>query len=249
MREISAIDAQANAVAISQIVFSNDGDGSHLDGYCDKLLETSERRQSLKLLEDAVSRIKRGDEPASAIKFRLGNNLSRTRGRQSTKGLNEYVKSVETHLDDVRNGRVKPVVPSYIEKLDAAIGGLQPTLILVGAEPGVGKTALFSTGIDLQAKNGHKPFVASLEDEPSFLAYRVMANDSGVGQTDLRFTKLTDKDYQKVLKSDKDAEAYRDNIRIVDGSITGMRIEDLVSSINDAIVNEGCDSVWIDHLG
>lgn len=91
--------------------------------------------------------------------------------------------------------------------------------------------------VDLQAKNGHKPFVASLEDGPSWLAYRSMSNDSGVNQFDLRFVKLSDAKYQQVLKSNRNADKYRDNIRIIDGSITGMRIEDLVSSANDAIVN------------
>jgi predicted ATP-dependent serine protease len=49
-----------------------------------------------------------------------------------------------------------------MKKLDSALGGLQPTLILLGAEPGVGKSALMASLVDLQAKNGHKPFVASL---------------------------------------------------------------------------------------
>lgn len=249
VREISAINPQANALAISQIATSPDGDGSHLDGYCSKLLETSERRKSLKLLQDAAARIKRGDEPASSIKFKLSNSLLRTRGRQVTKSLNEYVKQAEQHLEDVRQGKVKPVIPCYMKKLDSALGGLQPTLILLGAQPGVGKSALMASLVDLQAKNGHKPFVASLEDGPSWLAYRSMSNDSGVNQFDLRFVKLSDAKYQQVLKSNRNADKYRDNIRIIDGSITGMRIEDLVSSANDAIVNEGCDSVWIDHLG
>lgn len=248
-REISSIIPNGNVLAIASSVSTNDGFGSFVDGYCDKLLEVSERRQTLKQLEDAQKRILSGSEPPSAIKFRLSNSLLRTRGRQTTKGLNHYVEGVQKHIQDVRQGKVKPVIPFYIKKMDDAVGGLQPTLILIGAQPGVGKSALIASCVDLQARNGHKPFVASLEDEPSWMAWRFISNSTGVNQFDLRFTKLGSTPYEKILKSNKDLQKYRDNIRVVDGSITGMRIQDLISSINDAIVNQGCDSVWIDHLG
>lgn len=248
-REILAIDPQANALALAGNVNSGKDHGLYLEGYYEKLVEISDRRASYRLIEDAMERVKEGKEPASAVKFRLANSLQRTRGRKQTKSLNHYVNEVMSHVDDVRNGKSKPVIPTYIKDLDLAIGGWQPTLTLVGAEPGVGKSALFVTGIDLQARNGHKPFVASLEDSPEFMAYRVISKHSTINQFDLRFTKLGHESYKKIQNSNKDADKYRENIRVVDGSEVGMRIEDLVSSANDAIINEGCDSVWIDHLG
>lgn len=248
-RELTGIDKNCNAAQVSQVIVSDDAHGSYLDGYCDKLIEISERRQALKLIEDAQKRLLNGSDSASSVKFKLSHSLSRTRGRKQSESLNRYVIKAEQHIKDVRDGKIKPVIPTYLKKLDAQIGGWQPTLILIGAEPGVGKSALIATGVDLQAKNGHKPYVATLEDPPDFLAWRLVSNDSGMNQSDLRFRKVGTQQLEKIQAKNKELDKYREQIRVMDGSDHPMRIEDLVSSINDAIVNEGCDSVWIDHAG
>lgn len=237
------------AVVVASILDGHQMIGAASEGLRDQLLELSDRRRTAKLLEDASKRIAYGSEDPAKIRFKLGNALQHTRGRRHSKGLDEYVNEVESHLKAVRDGTAPPVIPWYIPRLDAAIGGVQPTLILVGAEPGVGKSALIASAVNLQARHGHKPFVASLEDSPSWLAYRVVSNDSQKNQFDLRFAKMGHYEFEELVKKNETMKEQRSRIRVVDGSETGMKIEDLVSSINDAIVNEGCDSVWIDHLG
>lgn len=91
--------------------------------------------------------------------------------------------------------------------------------------------------------------MVTLEDPPDWLAYRCVSNDTKVNQFELRFQKIGSGLFDEIQKSNHKMEEYRKNIRIIDGSDSGMRIEDLISSIKDAIVNEGCDSVWVDHLG
>ena len=232
-----------------RIVMSQEGGGAGIHGYSERLIEISERRKQKKLLESAIARLQNPGISASEVRFSLVGSLQRTRGRIQTKGLDEYAADVEKHLEDVRSGRIKPVTPWYIPRLDSIIGGLQPTLILVGAEPGVGKSALFASAVNLQAKNGHKPFVASLEDEPSWLAWRLVSNETQQDQFKMRFSKLSASDFGLIQESNRKSALTRSNIRVIDGSNGGMKIEDLVSSIDDAIVNEGCDSIWIDHLG
>lgn len=80
------------------------------------------------------------------------------------------------------DGKIPPVNPWYIPKLDSEIGGLQHTLTLIGAEPGVGKSALIASGVNLQAANGHRPLVVTLEDPPDWLAYRCVSNDTKINQ-------------------------------------------------------------------
>lgn len=237
------------AANITKAVLSSDGAGGFVDGYCDQLLEVAERRESLRLLEAARTELASGKSAASAVKFKLSNSLLRTRGRKATTGLDEHVRDLEKHIADVAAGRVKPVNPWYIPELDKAIGGIQRTLTLIGAEPGVGKSALIASGVNLQAKNGHRPLVVTLEDPPDWLAYRCVSNDTGINQFELRFTKIGNGTFEDIGKSNAAMEQYRKNIRIIDGSDCGMRIEDIISSIKDAIINEGCDSVWLDHMG
>lgn len=247
-REISTL-FQGQGLQLSQAVISADGSGSHVDGYCDKLLEISERRQTARLLEDASKRILSGTQATAEVKFKLSNSLIRTRGRKPTRGLDEYCQEVEQHIQDVADDKIKPVTPWYIPGLDKEIGGLQRTLTLIGAEPGVGKSALIVSGVNLQAAHGHKPLVACLEDPPDFIAWRIMSFDSKTNQFDLRFVKLGNGKIQTIREINKKQAEVRKHIRTIDGSTNPMKIEDLVSSITDSIVNEGSDSVWIDHLG
>jgi replicative DNA helicase len=248
VREISKFNRDT-AVSIVKNILTDNGSGGFVDGYCDKLMEVSERRESIRLLDDAKNRLLTGAGAASEVKFRLSNSLLRTRGRKATTGLDQHVRELEQHVRDVASGKIPPVNPWYIPKMDQEIGGLQHTLTLIGAEPGVGKSALIASGVNLQAMHGHRPLVVTLEDPPDWLAYRCVSNDTKVNQFELRFTKIGNGLFDSIQKSNADMEKYRKNIRVIDGSDSGMSIEDLVSSIKDAIVNEGCDSVWIDHAG
>jgi replicative DNA helicase len=222
-------------------------DGYHhesADGLCSLLRDLADKRQTSRQLEDSLARLKSGAD-VYEVKARVTNHLSKTRGRKATKSLDDYVSGAIEHVENVRAGKVKPVIPTYIKELDKAIGGWQNTLVMIGAEPGVGKSALIATGVHLQAANGHKPLVISLEDEPTWLAWRLMSHQTKINQFDMRFQKLGDFDFAAV-KGQKGA--YK-NIRVIDGSTGGMRIEDVISSATEGIVSDGCDSIWIDHAG
>jgi len=223
--------------------------GPSLEGYWKQLVACSERRSTAKLLEEAIQDVTTGRSDPSDVRFRLSARLQRTRGTKQTRGLDEYVDDVENHVGEVISGKVKKVLPWGIDSLDENLGGLQPTLILIGAEPGVGKSALIASAVSRQAKLGNKPFVASLEDEPSWLAWRLVSDDSQLNQFDLRYNHVTKEAFGLMRGSNDALREERKRIRVCDGSISGIRIEDLVSTMNDAILNEGCDSIWIDHLG
>lgn len=247
----SARFAEGTGVESVRIVTGPDsaGSGHGLSGYAERLMEITERRKQKRLLESAIQKLSNPSISSSEVRFNLVGSLQRTRGRIQTKGLDEYAEQVESHLDDVMAGRVKPVIPWFIPRLDDAIGGLQPTLIMIGAEPGVGKSALLASAVNLQANNGHRPLIASLEDEPSWLAWRLVSNSTQKNQFDMRFKKMSTGELSFVKQSNEQQKKIRSHIRVIDGSNGGVKIEDLISSIDDAIVNEGCDSVWIDHAG
>ena len=72
-----------------------------------------------------------------------------------------------------------------------------------------------------------------------------MSHKTKINQFNLRFQKLSETDFSNV-KSQKGS--YK-NIRTIDCSVGGMRIEDIVSSATEAITVDGCDSIWLDHAG
>lgn len=225
-------------------VLANSYHPESVDGLCALVRDLSDKRQTMRQLEDSIARLKSGSD-VYEVKARVTNHLSKTRGRKSSKSLDDYVETAVAHVDNVRAGKVKPVTPTYIKELDKAIGGWQNTLVMIGAEPGVGKSALIATGVHLQAANGHRPLVISLEDEPTWLAWRLMSNKTNINQFDMRFQKLSDFDYAAV----KNQRGLYKDIRVIDGSVGGMRIEDVVSSAIEGVTVDNCDSIWVDHAG
>lgn len=250
LRELDGKIQNGRLLAVINSILK-DCEGWAAEGYLEIVLKTADRRSAARLIDEARSAIDRADADPIVIKDKLINGLHSTRGSLKSVGLDKYVEKVYNHLRSVTDGKVKPVIPTYIRSLDSVIGGLQPTLTLVGAEPGVGKSALFAALVHNQAKSGHRPFIASLEDEPTWLAYRLMSADSGVDQTSMRFTRISQFDLLKLQESDLKEKEHRSRIRVVDGSEFGMRIEDLLASMTEAVSNEDqkCDSFWIDHLG
>lgn len=247
-RELQKTSPKSMKLTLAITSESSDVSGEWAAGYLTRLIDVSERRRLHRLLTEMTVGLEQG-KPAGETKMRLSSQARQTRGTVKTIGLDSIVEGVEAHLQQVADGKVEPVLPWYIHGLDKALGGLQKTLILIGAEPGVGKSALMAAGVQLQARNGHKPFVASLEDEPSWLAWRLVSSDSKIDQFKMRFVKLADSTLTGIKKENRDRKEERSRIRVVDGSEGGLRIDDLCSSIEHAIDEEGCDSVWIDHLG
>lgn len=222
-REIATIAGDRAATITKTVISSGDG-GGLVDGYLSKLLAVSERRQAIQLLDDAKQKLVKGFAQPNEVKYKLSQSLFRTRGRKATSGLDEHVKGVEDDVVNNASGKSSPVLPWYIPSLDKALGGLQKTLIIIGAEPGVGKSALIASGVSLQAKNAHRPCVVTLEDPPDWLAYRSVSNDSKIDQFSLRFQKLDSLKIDDLKKSNAELKEERKRIRIIDGSDSTMRI-------------------------
>jgi replicative DNA helicase len=163
--------------------------------------------------------------------------------------LRDHAGEVAEHLDKVQEGKVEPIIPTGIGALDKVIGGLQPTLILVGALPGVGKSALASTLVQNLAKRGKRAGIISLEDDATWLAWRLLSAESDVNQFHLRYKKLDEKQYQKTTSGFEKVYSYADNVLVVDGSEGGMAIDAVIQACSDMVVNHKADVLIVDHLG
>ena len=208
------------------------------------------RRSVLSELADLKASIMDGKmSPTEAASQFTGRLASFAVADGSIKTLRDTAQELVNHLDDINNGKVDPILPTGIRALDAVIGGLQPTLTLVGALPGVGKSALIATMAQSLARRGKRVGVISLEDDAQWLGWRLLSDESRVDQFVLRFRKLTDQAFQQAVDGFGRMHLYADRLFLVDGSDYGMNIEQVIQSCNALVALHKCEAIIVDHLG
>ena len=118
--------------------------------------------------------------------------------------LNTAIQEVYAKLDDLatRGGEL-PGLPTGFSMLDQYIGGLNKSdLILLGARPGMGKTAIALNMAMSAAKKSNKAVVIfQLEMSREQLATRLLSTEGFIDSKKLRMGNLTDEDWQKMAEA------------------------------------------------
>jgi replicative DNA helicase len=166
---------------------------------------------------------------------------------QSSATLDGAVMALCDTLDEIQRGARLPVLPSGIEALDAAIGGLQPTLTIIGSLPAVGKSALLVAIIRNLAARGVKTGFFSLEDEREFVVQRLVAEAAAVPLFVLRNKPLGHHQRTRVAESVEKLHTHLRNVVVDDRP--AMTAADVVASARDMITRHGCKALLVDHLG
>lgn len=221
-----------------------------LENYADTLRDLSTRRSVASELLKKLELVKDLSVDVKSTASELSEKLIHV----STSGhriqvLDDVSARILGELDEVQNGKKKPVADTGFPDLDAAIGGWQPTLIVIGGLPGVGKSALLAAGTRYRAKSGDNVGIISLEDDASWLAWRDLSREAGVNQFKMRWSVMSDSDYDKTAEGFKLLNGYARNIFISDGSEHGMNISDVVNDARAMILRHGVKSIWVDHIG
>lgn len=151
------------------------------------------------------------------------------------------------HLEQVAAGKVEPVLPTGIPKLDEFVGGLQKTLTILGSLPGVGKSALLASILRNLGSRGVKVGLFSLEDERSWVVKRITAN-----VCDIPLFVLQTKPLSPGQKSRLEAGASTvfDIMRnfVIDDR-PAVTCADIIAGARQMIVRHGVRAIVVDHLG
>jgi replicative DNA helicase len=93
-------------------------------------------------------------------------------------------------------------VPTGLSQLDAVLGGLQPSdLIILAARPSVGKTSLaLNIGQHAAIREGKKVGVFSLEMSKEQLALRLLSAESGINPRPLQTGFVDETDWSKIAR-------------------------------------------------
>lgn len=165
----------------------------------------------------------------------------------SWRTLAEVLEVARREMLEIAEGRGSPVIPTGLREWDRIIGGLWPTLTVLGSHPGSGKSGVIARLLLNLAAAGKKVAVFSLEDQATWLAYRALASASRVTQFVLRNRKLTGAQEEAVHNGTQELVDLSRLILIDDRG--RLPSQEVVQSARDAILNHGAQVVVIDHYG
>lgn len=191
----------------------------------------------------------------------VGKLLSGT--RVTTAGVNEQIGQLLTELEALRDDKaakaktLAQIAAEYqnnyfcehsdglkvgLPNLDDMIGGLEGgDIIVIGARPAVGKSALVTQITTNLAEQGKKIGFYNLEMSDKQMYERFVASQSGLGLTRIRRAVKFLGDEEKRFKMANNALAERSNIVISTGAKT-------VSEIRSESRHMGFDVIVIDYL-
>lgn len=160
--------------------------------------------------------------------------------------LDESVGALVDELEAVAAGTRAGTLPTGIDALDAVIGGLQPTLTIVGALPGVGKSALVAGICRNLSARGVVTGLLSLEDERLWLTRRLLALASSVPVFVLANKPLVRSQQERVLECAPTLHTMLGRVLCDDRS--GLTSAEVVASAR-RMVARGAKAILVDHLG
>ena len=204
--ELSA-DVQAGRVplrhAFEDVVSQAQGETS-----ASILRELSLRRQVAAIAQGVVREVQSKELDVAEI-IALGEQQLRSVPLRESqwRPLAETNARVESHLEEIQEGKRWPSVPTGFADIDAETGGLPPTLVVIAAMPGVGKSAFEASVLRNMAMRGELAAVFCMEDRSEWLSFRFLAHESGVHQFVLRNRPLAHVQNERVRDALRAVEA------------------------------------------
>ena len=158
----------------------------------------------------------------------------------------EHLLALVDHVEAVSKGERPSVLETGFAELDNVIGGLQPTLTVIGAQPGAGKSALLAGIVLRLAARGVCTGIISLEDDGQWLARRLVALKAEVPVFVLANRPLRSEQLERFGKAVEGLWSPMDATLIDDRS--KLTTAEVITSCRN-MLTRGARALFIDHLG
>jgi replicative DNA helicase len=248
LRASPVVESQGGFSWLMGITALDTGIVAALPTYATAIRECALRRKLLSVAREGGIRAQGTERGEDTLVWLQRELAAITLDKRSIQTVRELLAGMVDEMEEISEGRKAPgPIPSGFPSLDAIIGGLQKTLIVVGAQPGVGKSALLASITQQVAMAGRRIGIFSLEDEARWLAWRLWSHESGVSQFVMRNQRLTPGDYTSVAKGFGRLTEYGDKILIDDRN--ALTPQELVQTARHMVTNLGCEAIIVDHLG
>ena len=158
--------------------------------------------------------------------------------------ISEVLVQTYKQLDDlVKNGESLGTKTGYSGLDDLLVGLSSGDLVLVGARPGMGKTAFaLNVGTNVARQTGKAVCIFSLEMSSIQLVSRILSSEALVDSHDLRSGKLSDTDWKKLA----DVSAYLSECNILIDDTPGITVAGMKAKLR-RVKNLGL--IVVDYLG
>ncbi|MFW5955161.1 MAG: replicative DNA helicase [Rhodothermales bacterium] len=158
--------------------------------------------------------------------------------------IDEYVGAVQERH---RSAGKTPGIPTGIPRLDGFTHGLQKRrLIVIGARPSFGKTALMTTLAANIARQGLGAGIVSLESSRYELTERIVSNIANLDNEDLATGKINPGEFDRLREAQTLMKSKAWNVRISDNPY--LSIEGVRARVREMVVAYGVDIVFLDYV-
>jgi replicative DNA helicase len=222
--------------------------GAAFGGFAQTIRDLSLRRRVFTIARRLAEQARNFQlNPADVLSGASSELAGLVRRGDEPKTLVEVLGEIAEELAAVDAGTKQPVLPTGIDKLDQVIGGLQPTLTIIGALPGVGKSALLATIARNVARAGTKVALFSLEDHATWLGWRLLSDESGITQFVMRHRRLNEYQRGGINNAYDSLAGLAPNVLLDDR--VALSPQDVASTARDFVLNRGVKAIFVDHLG
>lgn len=207
----------------------------NLDAYCSRVREMSVRRRLIRSAQLIITRCaSRAYEPGDSLAEleRMSEALGSSRKRLTARVWSEIVED-EGGLNRFLNPQMKPGIhvpfPSMHDTLDGLRRG---KLVLLGARPGVGKTALAAQICEHAAANGNNVLFVTLEMTARSVLHRSLTARARVSAYKFRRGTLTETERFQVQQQASELADLGESLTILDNADTTVQgIEALLRTL------------------
>lgn len=160
--------------------------------------------------------------------------------------LTQALDVARGRIDKIQDGGPSGALLTGYRALDNLLGGFPPTLCVVVGLPGQAKSGLMASVLRNAARRRERVAAFFPEDRGEWLAYRVLAHESGLAQFALRNSKLPEGDWNAYGRADMEIRNWSDFVEIDDRR--GIPPADLLVASRQAFRDEGAVAVVVDNM-
>ena len=216
--------------------------------YIDELRSNFEARIVRTAVESALSSIDNGVKPTEVLNSLISASMKST--TPDSKNFNYTVKEAMIdfidELTEIYDGDDKHTgLMTGIDSIDTILGGLHPSdMVVVGARPGVGKTAFALSILRNLAKTGKKVGFFSTEMAVKQVMGRLTSLESKVDAVKFRTGALAEEDFPRLTLATNNIAEF--NFRICDKP--AITIGELTMQARAWAADGGIDFIAVDYL-
>lgn len=242
LKRRGTLDSVGGVVYLSQL--QNHASGTANAVYCAHLiLQCFIGREAIRI---GNSLVEGGYHPGTDV-FDLLSGASSEIRLLNEFGVKEARTMAEAVGDAVNDKSTDRSVPFGFKAIDDHLRIESAAVTIIGARPGMGKTAFMLSSSWRQAQAGYRPYTVEMEMKDRNLGRRLACGETGLSVWKAKHKKLTEHE-EGIL-----AKWHIDNgetlSRMIVNEASTLKVSALAAHLDRAKRKDGIDVVWIDYIG